>query len=165
MEVQKCKNVKPARWGHHPHCHRRHHCRRFRPLVVTVVASPSSRGCRRCRRGRSHCYGRSRHRSRCYRRGRTDRPIFFSLFEQVGGAGLLLLYGMRCVIGTWVHRIPAENRAGVHNTLMPGLGASIVVLSFFETWLSLVSAGRRTHVWSTLLYVSFIPLFQEWAES
>ena len=36
---------------------------------------------------------------------------------------------------------------------------------FFETWLSLVLAGRSTRVRFALLYVSFAPLFQEWADN
>jgi len=73
---------------------------------------------------------------------------------QVGGVGLLLLYVVQCAIGSWVHRIPAERRTGAHGALLAGLGAAIVLLAFFETWLGFVSAGRDTLVWSALLIVS-----------
>ena len=72
---------------------------------------------------------------------------------------------MQCAIGSWVHPIPAESRTGAHSAFMPGLGTSVIVHSFFETWLSLVLAARSTRVRSALLYVGFAPLFQEWAES
>ncbi|KAI9437543.1 hypothetical protein H4582DRAFT_2077126 [Lactarius indigo] len=56
-------------------------------------------------------------------------------------------------IGSWVHRIPAESRTSAHGALLAGLGATIVLLAFVETWLGLISAGRSTLVWSALLFV------------
>ena len=80
---------------------------------------------------------------------------------KVGGAGILVLYIVQCAIGSWVHRIPTGSRTGLHSALLAGLGATIVLLAFFETWLGLVSVGRNTLVWSALLFVSFALLFQE----
>ena len=65
----------------------------------------------------------------------------------------MLLYVVQCAVGGWVHRIPADRRTGTHGALMPGLGMSVVLLAFFETWLGLISAGRSTFVWSALLFV------------
>ena len=66
-----------------------------------------------------------------------------------------MLYVVQCAIGRWVHHIPAESRTAAHSALLAGLGATIVLLAFFETWLGLVSVGRNTLVWSVLLFVSF----------
>ena len=71
--------------------------------------------------------------------------------------GLLLLYVVQCVIGSWVHRTPAEDRTGAQGALLAILGATIIILSFVETWLGIVSTGRNKLVWFTLLFVS--PLF------
>ena len=71
--------------------------------------------------------------------------------------GLLLLYVVQCAIGSWVHRTPAEDRTGAQGALLAILGATIIILSFVETWLGIVSAGRNKLVWFTLLFVS--PLF------
>ena len=84
-----------------------------------------------------------------------DDLFFIFYFGQVGGAGILVLYVVQCAIGSWVHRIPAERRTGAHGALLAGLGATIVLLAFVETWLGLVSAGHNTLVWSVLLFVSF----------
>ncbi|KAI9437551.1 hypothetical protein H4582DRAFT_2129385 [Lactarius indigo] len=73
--------------------------------------------------------------------------------HKVGGAGLVLLYVVQCAIGSWVHRIPPESRTGAHGALLAGLGGTIVLLAFVETWLGLISAGRSTLVWSALLFV------------
>ena len=69
----------------------------------------------------------------------------------------MLLYVVQCTIGTWVHRTPAESRTGAQGALLAILGATIIILSFVETWLGIVSAGRNKLVWFALLFVS--PLF------
>ena len=69
----------------------------------------------------------------------------------------MLLYVVQCAIGTWVHRTPAESRTGAQGALLAILGATIIILSFVETWLGIVSAGRNKLVWFALLFVS--PLF------
>ncbi|KAH9053357.1 hypothetical protein EDB87DRAFT_1690378 [Lactarius vividus] len=84
--------------------------------------------------------------------GGTLAYLFMDNHGSSGGAGLVLLYVVRCAIGSWVHRIPAERRTGAHSALLGGVGGAIVLLAFFETWLGLLSAGRSTLVWSALLF-------------
>ena len=69
----------------------------------------------------------------------------------------MLLYVVQCAIGSWVHRTPAESRTGAQGAVLAILGATIIILSFVETWLGIVSTGRNKLVWFTLLFVS--PLF------
>ena len=42
----------------------------------------------------------------------------------------------------------------MHGMLLAGLGATIVLLAFYQTWLGLVAAGRDTVEWLAPLIVS-----------
>ncbi|KAH9957987.1 hypothetical protein BJV74DRAFT_873365 [Russula compacta] len=70
------------------------------------------------------------------------------------GTALALSYGVQCVVGFWVQRIPAQSRTRVHSMLLAGLGASIVLLAFYDTWLGFVAAGDGTLLWCILFVVS-----------
>ena len=76
--------------------------------------------------------------------------------EQAGSANLLLLYLVKCAFGSWVYQIPVWRRTRVHSMLLAGLGATIVLLAFYQTWLGLIAAGRDTIEWLAPLIVSLI---------
>ena len=61
---------------------------------------------------------------------------------------------MQCVVGFWVQRIPAQSRTRVHSMVLAGLGASIVLLAFYDAWLGFVAAGDGTLLWCILFVVS-----------
>ena len=76
--------------------------------------------------------------------------------EQAGSANLLLLYLIKCAFGSWVYQIPVWRRTRVHSMLLAGLGATIVLLAFYQTWLGLIAAGRDTIEWLAPLIVSVL---------
>ena len=67
---------------------------------------------------------------------------------------MVLLYGVQCAVGFWVQRIPATDRTSLHSTLLAGLGVSIVLLAFYDTWLGFVAAGHDPFLWYILFVVS-----------
>ncbi|KAI0250131.1 hypothetical protein BJV78DRAFT_609685 [Lactifluus subvellereus] len=67
------------------------------------------------------------------------------------GTGLLLLYGLQCVVGFQAQRTPARDRTRAHPILLSGLGASIVLLAFYDAWLGFVAAGDSPLLWGVLL--------------
>ena len=70
------------------------------------------------------------------------------------GAVLLLLYGVQCAVGFWVHRVPTESRTRAHSTLLAGLGAFIVLLAFYDAWLGFVAAREGPPLfWCMILFV------------
>ncbi|KAH8993440.1 hypothetical protein EDB92DRAFT_1854186 [Lactarius akahatsu] len=75
--------------------------------------------------------------------------------HRAGSANLLLLYLVQCAYGSWVYRIPWQSRTRMHRVLLAGLGATIVLLAVYQTWLGLVAAGHDTPVWLTLLFSVF----------
>ncbi|KAH9170948.1 hypothetical protein EDB89DRAFT_1975460 [Lactarius sanguifluus] len=74
--------------------------------------------------------------------------------HKAGSTNLLLLYFMQCAYGSQVYRTPWQSRTRMHRVLLAGLGATIVLLAVYQTWLGLVAAGHDTPVWLTLLFVS-----------
>ncbi|KAI9453784.1 hypothetical protein BJY52DRAFT_1287482 [Lactarius psammicola] len=75
--------------------------------------------------------------------------------HKAGSTDLLLLYVVQCAYGSWVYRIPGRSRTRVHRALLVGLGATIVLLAFYQTWLGLVAVGRDTLLWLVLLISVF----------
>jgi len=67
--------------------------------------------------------------------------------HKAGSANLLLLYIVKCAFGSWIYHIPVWRRTRVHGMLLVGLGATIILLAFYQTWLGLVAAGRDTVEW------------------
>ena len=45
-------------------------------------------------------------------------------------------------------------RTRVQTVLLAGLGTTIILLAFYQTWLGLAAAGHDTPVWLALLTVS-----------
>ncbi|KAF8269294.1 hypothetical protein EI94DRAFT_1725760 [Lactarius quietus] len=70
-----------------------------------------------------------------------------AMAHKAGSANLLLLYLVKCAFGSWVYSIPLWRRTRVHSMLLAGLGAMIILLAFYQTWLGLVAAGRHTVEW------------------
>ncbi|KAH9026551.1 hypothetical protein EDB84DRAFT_1501586 [Lactarius hengduanensis] len=75
--------------------------------------------------------------------------------HRVGSANLLLLYLVQCAYGSWVYRTPWQSRTRMHRVLLAGLGATIILLAVYQTWLGLVAAGHDTPVWLALLFSVF----------
>ncbi|KAH9014660.1 hypothetical protein EDB85DRAFT_2213566 [Lactarius pseudohatsudake] len=84
--------------------------------------------------------------------------------HRAGSANLLLLYFVQCAYGSWVYRTPWQSRTRMHRVLLAGLGATIILLAVYQTWLGLVAAGHDTPVWLTLLFVSVATAFEERAK-
>jgi hypothetical protein len=78
------------------------------------------------------------------------------IFTQWWGICLLLLYGLQCVAGFQVQRVPARDRTRVHTVLLTGLGASVVLLAFYVSWFGFVAAGDSPLVCGILLIVSTV---------
>jgi hypothetical protein len=78
--------------------------------------------------------------------------------EQAGSANLLLLYLVQCACGSWVYQIPRGRRTRVQRVLLAGLGTTIVLLAFYQTWLGLDAAGHDSLVCLALLTVSVLAL-------
>ncbi|KAH9055419.1 hypothetical protein EDB87DRAFT_1834174 [Lactarius vividus] len=78
-----------------------------------------------------------------------------AMAHKAGSANLLLLYLVQCAYGSWVYRIPWQSRTRMHMVLLAGLGATIILLAVYQTWLGLVAAGHDTPVWLTLLFSVF----------
>ncbi|KAI9437548.1 hypothetical protein H4582DRAFT_2077133 [Lactarius indigo] len=85
-----------------------------------------------------------------------DDASGWAVAHKVGSANLLLLYLVQCAYGSWVYRTPWRSRTRMHRVLLAGLGATIVLLEFYQTWLGLVSAGHDTPVWLAVLMVSVV---------
>jgi hypothetical protein len=66
----------------------------------------------------------------------------------------LLLYGVQCAVGFRVRRTPALHRTRVQRIALAVLGASIVLLAFYDTWLGFAAAGDGPFLWGILLVVS-----------
>ncbi|KAI0267059.1 hypothetical protein BC834DRAFT_93457 [Gloeopeniophorella convolvens] len=78
--------------------------------------------------------------------------------HQWWGCGAIVLYGVSCAVGIWVGRIPASNRTRKHTLLLAGLGAWIVILAYYDTWLGLAAAGASSLWWWALL-ITVPPLY------
>jgi len=72
------------------------------------------------------------------------------------GIALLLLYGVQCAVGFRVRRTPALHRTRVQRITLAVLGASIVLLAFYDAWLGFAAAGDGPFLWGILFVV--IPL-------
>ncbi|KAH8995248.1 hypothetical protein EDB86DRAFT_2923083 [Lactarius hatsudake] len=75
--------------------------------------------------------------------------------HKAGSSNLLLLYLVQCAYESWVYRTPWQSRTRMHRVLLAGLGATIVLLAVYQTWLGLVTVGHDTPVWLTLLFSVF----------
>jgi len=83
-----------------------------------------------------------------------------SIAHKGWGAALVLLYGVQCVVGFWVNRIPAESRTRAHSTLLAGLGASVVLLAFYDAWLGFAAVSEGPPLfWSMILFVAIPSLY------
>ncbi|KAH9055529.1 hypothetical protein EDB87DRAFT_1300993 [Lactarius vividus] len=75
--------------------------------------------------------------------------------HKAGSTSLVLLYLMQCAYGSWVYRTPWRSRTRVHRVILAGLGTTVILLAFYQTWLGLVAASRDTPVWLALLVSAF----------
>ena len=64
------------------------------------------------------------------------------------------MYLVQCACGSWVYQIPRGRRTCKQTVLLAGLGATIVLLAFYQTWLGLAAAGHDSPVCLALLTVS-----------
>jgi hypothetical protein len=70
------------------------------------------------------------------------------------GAALVALYVVQCGVGYWVQRTPEQHRTRVQRITLAVLGAFIVLLAFYDSWLGVVAAGHSPLLWSVLFVVS-----------
>jgi hypothetical protein len=70
------------------------------------------------------------------------------------GAALVALYVVQCAVGFWVRRTPEGHRTRVQRVTLAVLGASIVLLAFYDSWLGVVAAGHSPLFWSVFFVVS-----------
>lgn len=77
------------------------------------------------------------------------------------GTALVLLYCVQCAVGFWVQRTPESNRTGLHRMLLAGLGAFIVMLAFYDSWLGFVAADDSLLLWCILFAVSSKGIFRK----
>ena len=70
------------------------------------------------------------------------------------GAALVALYVVQCGVGFWVRRTPEEYRTRVQRITLAVLGAAIVLLAFYDSWLGVVAAGHSPLLWSVFFVVS-----------
>ena len=70
------------------------------------------------------------------------------------GAALVALYVVQCGVEYWVQRTPEQHRTRVQRIMLAVLGASIVLLAFYDSWLGVVAAGDSPLFWSVLFVVS-----------
>ena len=65
----------------------------------------------------------------------------------------MLLYVVQCAVGYWTQRTPVQHRARVQQVALMVLGASIVVLAYYDAWLGFVATGHSPLLWSILFVV------------
>jgi len=80
------------------------------------------------------------------------------LSHKLWGAGLVALYVVQCGVGFWVQRTPEQHRTRVQRITLAVLGASIVLLAFYDSWLGVVATGHSP-LWWSILFVCVPPLF------
>jgi len=80
------------------------------------------------------------------------------LSHKLWGAALVALYVVQCGVGFWVRRTPEEYRTRVQRITLAALGAAIVLLAFYDSWLGVVAAGHSPLFWS-VCFVCVPPLF------
>ena len=66
----------------------------------------------------------------------------------------MLLYVVQCAVGYWAQHTPVQHRTRVQHVALMVLGASIVVLAYYDSWLGFVAAGHSPLLWSILFVVS-----------